>query len=598
MVSMSQQLKRIPYGISDYEAIREGNYYYVDKTGYLEEIERAGSYLFFLRPRRFGKSLLLSMMETYYDIAKADRFGTFFKDTKIFNAPTPEKNAYLVLKFNFAAVSPGTDSVNDSFLNNIKTICKSFMEKYRRRFSGMISEPGPFKAFISDLDNKRAASDVLLNLLNVCRDSKLKLFILIDEYDNFANTILSAAGTEEYKKLTHGSGFLRAFFNVLKDGTSGSGAPVSRLFVTGVSPITMDDVTSGFNIGKNVSGDGVFNNMLGFTGPEVETMVESYRSAGVIRHGTAELMELMGRWYDHYCFSKKASDTLFNSDMVLYFLDQYSRNSDIPEELVDDNVRIDYGKLKQLIIIDRDSRKMTNGNFSQLKQVIEEGSIAYGLKRSFSVEKLTHPENFISLLYYFGLLTIHGEERGKALFKIPNETVKRLFFEYIKEGYEATGIFRIDFLQYSQLISDMAYDGEWGPAFNYLARQMAESMSLRDLMQGEKAVQAFLAVYLGLGDMFLVHTEQELNKGYADIVLEPFLDRYPDIGYSYIIEIKYIKPGDFSPSVLERAKEEAGEQLMNYKMDPAFRKRIGKTQLIEIILIFSGHQLKHIEAFV
>ncbi len=198
--------------------------------------------------------------------------------------------------------------------------------------------------------------------------------------------------------------------------------------------------------------------------------------------------------------------------MVFYFLDEYFKEYEIPGELVDENVRIDYGKLKHLMIIDRGDTPTANGNFGQLKRITEEGSVSARLTRSFSVEKMTHPENFTSLLFYFGLLSMKGEEKGKIKFEIPNETAKRLYFEYIKEGYEETGIFSLDFLRYSELMTDMAYNGKWKPLFDYLTAEMKDRMGLRDLITGEKSIQAFLTVYLGLGDLYIIHPEKELKK--------------------------------------------------------------------------------------
>jgi len=585
-----KKISEIPYGISDYERIVEKNYYYVDKTPYLHSLEKTGEYLFLIRPRRFGKSLFLSLLQTYYDIIKADRFDLFFKGTALHQNPTNEKNSYLILKFNFSMVSPDIDMVEESFLGHVLEAGDIFISEYKQFLN--IDE----KETLEELKRKNTAPDILRHLIHLCKKSNQKLFITIDEYDNFTNTILSSLGTHHYKNLTHGESFFRTFFNVLKGGTSGSGAPISRLFITGVSPITMDDVTSGFNIGNNITTDRIFNEMQGFTTDEMIEMIEYYRQHGQIKHPTSYLMEIMDQWYNSYRFSKKSQATVFNPDMALYFLKEYFKEYEIPEEMVDENVRMDYGKLRHLVIIDSGDKQAPNGNFNQLRRISEEGEITAKLVRSFPAEKLTHIENFISLLFYFGLLTMEGEEKGKIKFKIPNETVKRLYFEYIKEGYEETGIFTLDFFKYSELMTGMAYDGKWHAFFDYLTLEMKERMGLRDLITGEKSIQAFLAVYLGLGDLYLIHTEKELNKGYADIVLEPFLARYKDILCSYILEIKYIKPKEFNPQKLEKLKTAAVDQLKKYSLDKNFRKNIEKTRLIKIVLIFSGHQLVHIEA--
>lgn len=286
-MNTERKLKQIPYGISDFEYFSTEDYYYVDKTPYLQKIEEKGRYLFFIRPRRFGKSLFLSMMELYYDILEEQRFDLFFNGTYIAQHPTPGKNKFLVLKLDFSAVDANNEKIEEAFLNYIKDTTLVFLKRYQK---------------ILDIDVKEAKKEfdcctsatVLMNtFFNYCREQGQKLFLIIDEYDNFANTILSTTGTDEYLSITHGQGFLRAFFNVIKSATGGSRSPISRLFMTGVSPITLDDVTSGFNIAMNISLDPDINEMVGFTRHEVEALIEYYRQTGKIQHTTSELLELM-----------------------------------------------------------------------------------------------------------------------------------------------------------------------------------------------------------------------------------------------------------------------------------------------------------------
>lgn len=378
------------------------------------------------------------------------------------------------------------------------------------------------------------------------------------------------------------------------------GSPIPRLFLTGVSPITLDDVTSGFNIGENISIDPGFNRMLGFTQKDVREMLEYYRSVGLIKHDTDYLLEIITQWYGSYLFSKHSSpnERLYNSDMVLYFLKEYFKTRSIPDDLIDSNVSIDYEKLRHLIIVDKGKDKIPtpNGNFSMLKKIIEEDGISSTIAKGFPLEKLVNPENFNSLLFYFGLLTIESSQRDKIRLKIPNETAKRLYYDYIEEAYRETDIFDFDLSYYSDLISDMAYDGKWESLFEYLTGRMKESMSLRDLITGEKSIQAFLNVYLGLSQLYIIHPEKELNKGYADIVMEPFLARYEGIRYSYLLEIKYIKtekkPEDAKK--ITQLKSMAGEQLKKYSIDEKFKKNIERTTLIKLVLIFCGHELMYI----
>jgi hypothetical protein len=587
------KIKRIPYGLANYERLVQKNCYYVDKTLYLKQIEDAGDYLFFIRPRRFGKSLFLSIIEAYYDVYYKDRFEELFKETAIYHHPTKERGTYLALKFNFSMVDPAVDNVEASFLKHVRGRALSFLRKYS---DYLIKDKQYYKKTIEE---SRSAADILSAISDLCKDSLQKSYAIIDEYDNFANTILSTVGEDAYKELTHGSGSFRSFFNVLKGSTDGMGAPFTRLFLTGVSPVTLDDVTSGFNIGKNISTDAAFNQMMGFTEEDVIKIVEYYKNAGKIQHPPQYLQEIMRQWYNNYTFSTETTTSLFNPDMVLYFLDEYFKVSRIPDELIDRNVRMDYSKLRHLIVIDRKGKKEANGNFPRLREIVEEGSVSTTLKKGFPLEEIESPENFISLLFYLGLLSIKGKKEDLPLFKIPNQTVKSLYYDYIVRVSQETGLLKVNIGKVAALLHDMAYHGNWEAYFDYIRQKMTESTSIRDFIREEKVIQGFLLAYLGISDYFIVHSEKELNMGYADIVMEPFIAGYEGIKYSYMLEIKYIKKseGKKTPELerkIRQLKTEAKSQLETYRGDEKFARTIGKTTLIKLVLIFYASELKYI----
>lgn len=588
-----KKTKQIPYGLANFERLVQKNCYYVDKTMFLESLEDAGDYLFFIRPRRFGKSLLLSVMQGYYDTFYKDRFEELFKETAIYNRPTKERGAYLVLKFNFSMVDPDRDKVEASFLNHIQRKALSFLGKYS---DYLLKDSQHFK---KKIEESRSPSDILSIVSDLCKDSNQKTYAIIDEYDNFSNTILSEMGKNAYDELTRGKGFFKSFFNVLKGGTDGMNAPFTRLFLTGVSPITMNDVTSGFNIGKNISIDAAFNPLLGFTEKDVVEMIEYYRTVGKIKHDTGYLLEIMRQWYNNYTFSPESRETMFNSDMVLYFLDEYFKVSRVPDDLIDQNVRMDYGKLRHLITVDLKGRKKTNGNFLRLREIVEDGEVLAKLKKGFPLEEMESPENFVSLLFYFGLLSIKGKKEGLPLFKMPNQTVKSLYYDYIIKGCRETGLMDVNAGKVSGLLHNMAYHGNWEAFFSYISGKMKESTSIRDFIREEKVIQGFFLAYLGISDYFIVYSEKELSGGYADIVMEPFTAGYEDIKYSYMIEIKYIKksPGRMAAQLEEKIlglKSKAERQLKKYTGDEKFAKSIGKTTLIRLVIIFYGSQLKYI----
>jgi hypothetical protein len=578
--------KKIPYGITDFELFNKEQYYYVDKTQYIPLIEQSPSFLFLIRPRRFGKSLWLSVLEDYYEVTKKDQFDVFFKNTYIAQHQTENRNKYLFLKFNFSQVNPDEDKLENSFENHCSQRFYDFNMKYNSYFDS---------EYLNQFNRQQNSYDKLECVFNHCSSFGLKLFIIIDEYDNFANTILSEPekGTARYLKLTHGEGFFRFFFNKLKGGTTGSGAGIAKLFITGVSPLTLDDVTSGFNIGWNVSNSKILNGLVGFTREEVIKMIEYYRSKNLIPYSTEELLTIMNVWYNNYRFSKGASETMYNSDMVLYFINYIILEGEIPTNLIDENVKTDYNKLKHLLILD----KKINGNFSILKSILETGEVVSEIIPSFSVNALLRRECFISLLHYFGLLTIAGEAKGRISLKIPNQTIFHFFSSYLRRGFEDTDIFKIDIYKFSELMTNMAYSGNWKPVFEFLADEIKTQTKIRDYIQGENMIKGFLLAYLNITSHFVIQTERELNKGYADMYLEPFFIQHKQMTCSYIIELKYIKRNEEEPieMKIKTLVDDAKVQLNQYAADDYVKKTKGATELKKIAMVWHGWELVHSE---
>ena len=328
-----QKIKRIPYGKGDFEAINALNDYYVDKTMFIPEIE-SSPFNFLIRPRRFGKTLLLSTLQSYYDINKADRFEEFYRDTWILENPTDERAKYLILYFNFSVVSKDKYLVQKNFNDYCIMQINQFLVKYKKYLGENIVE---------ELKACETAHEKLQYISVVLAETKHKIYLMIDEYDNFTNTLLAEYGVSEYQKIAREKGYFKQFFATLKGLASGSGSALARMFITGVSPVTMDDVTSGFNIGMNISIDETFNSLLGFTKSEVADMINYYTAAGVFHLDKEECIEIMKQWYDNYKFSTRAEETVFNTDMVLYFMKKVYNKKYIPEDLIDENVRVDYG---------------------------------------------------------------------------------------------------------------------------------------------------------------------------------------------------------------------------------------------------------------
>ncbi len=565
--------KKIPYGISSYKTIRQENCYYVDKTRFIPQFEETGKFLFLIRPRRFGKSSLLTVLESYYDIGRKEEYDFLFEGTFIKDHPTPEKNSHLILKFNFSQVSPDPEKVEESFHRHAENCFFLFGEKYREFLEDK---------YFAMMERHREAHGKLEFLLSYVGFKGMKVYILIDEYDNFTNTILAKYGQEKYHEITHGAGFFRYFFNIMKGSGDQTDSGLGRIFVTGVSPVTMDDVTSGFNIGINISLFPGFNKVLGFTEQDVSDMLGHYDlSASESEQVTA----LMKEWYDNYRFSRGAETAMFNTDMVLYFMSHFLSSRRPPENMIDQNVRIDYGKLRHLMVLDR----KLNGNFGYLSEIIRTGETDVAvIAESFPVERLQKSSNFISLLFYFGLLS-YTESGG---LRIPNRTVKKLMYEYIREGYEDTDVFKPDLLRFASLIRKMAYNGEWEPVFRFIADEVEKQTSVRDYLSGEKVIQTFLLAYLNVTDFFITHSEEEMGKGFADLFLEPFVAKYQDVGYAYLIEVKYLTRGEFSEEKMKEQLADAEAQLAKYASDDGIIRRCGEKTVKCLALVFSGWELK------
>ena len=582
-----QKPKRIPYGMQNWEDLRLSNYYYVDKTRFIPEIEAANRYFFFIRPRCFGKSLLMSMLCQYYDVRKAPLFERLFGDLWIGRHPTPEHNTYLVLHLNFSAFSGSFDGYQKRMDGYCRIQFEGFVEDYADRLPADALEV---------LRNEEGAANQLSALVRLCDKAGQQIYLFIDEYDHFTNTILSDPGTEhDYKSETHGTGAYRGLFNAIKAGAVTS---IKRLFITGVRPVTMDDLTSGFNIGTNYTMEPEFNAMVGFTEPEVRQMLDYYRQHFTFRHTTDELIEIMKPWYDNYCFSVKSLDEppMYNSDMVLYFVYFYTKDrGQLPEDMLDTNIRTDCNKLRMLIRKDRGFEH----DASVIQHIVETGTITSDLRRSFPSEGITDPDNFVSLLYYFGLLTIAGRGGLKGIkFRIPNQVVREQMYGYLTAAYRENDL-SVEEQERRQLMADMALDGDWRPFFEHISATLKRFASQRDKQKGEAFVHGFTLSQTCMTKLYLPVSELDAgvrdrsgrgSGGYADIYLQPMLGIYPDIEHSYVLELKYL-PSKATDAELAAAREKAINQILRYADSVNVERTAGHSQVHRLVLIWRGMDL-------
>ena len=569
--------KRIPYGMQNFEDVIKEDCYYVDKTPFIEQIEESNKYFFFIRPRRFGKTLTLSMLENYYDINKKDKFDEIFGKLYIGQNPTPEHNTYLIIHLNFAEVAAGLDDYKDGLDNHCSLVFNFFCDIYAHIL------PADTKEGMEKLTD---AVSQLRFLCQKCQEVGKKIYLFIDEYDNFTNMILAhEEHLVRYRNQTHGEGYLRQFFNTIKGA---AGNTLGRVFVTGVSPVTMDDLTSGFNIGTNYSLSPDFNEMTGFTEEEVRKMLDYYGSVLPFNHTTDELIKVMKPWYDNYCFAEEryGETTMYNSMMVLYFVDNYiDYEYQIPKKMVETNIRIDYDKLRMLIRHDKEFAH----DASIIQQLVTQGFVIGTLNENFPAERINDPDNFLSLLFYFGMVTIDGTYKGETKFIIPNEVVRDQMYTYLLDTYKENDLV-YDSYSKGKLESKLAYDGQFKPYFEYIADCLKKYSSQRDKQKGEAFVHGFTLAMTSQNKFYRPISELDNDGGYADIFLSPLCDIYKDMVDSYIIELKYSKSQTTDEQV-KKLFEEASAQISRYADSDMVREAVKTTKLHKLVVIYRGAEM-------
>lgn len=578
MEYVSSERKLLPYGMMNFADIRLDNYYYVDKTSFIPVIEQSDRFFFFIRPRRFGKSLTLNMLQHYYDVRTRDKFDALFGDLYIGKHPTRDRNSYLVLYLNFSGISGELHNYRQGLDAHCNTSFDYFCDIYAEYLPKGIKEV---------LNEKAGAVEQLDYLYHQCELAGQQIYLFIDEYDHFTNAILSdAESIHRYTEETHKEGYLRAFFNRVKAGTYSS---IKRCFITGVSPVTMDDLTSGFNIGTNYSLTPKFNAMMGFTEDEVREMLTYYSTKAPFHHTVDELIELMKPWYDNYCFAQECYDqpTLYNSNMVLYFVKNYiDNNGKAPRNMIESNIRIDYEKLRMLIRKDKEFAH----DVSIIQTLVSQGYITGELKDGFPAANIVDSDNFVSLLYYFGMLTVSGTYKGKTKLIIPNQVVREQLYTYLLNTYNEADL-SFNNHEKDELSSALAYDGAWQSYFDYIADCLKRYASQRDKQKGESFVHGFTLAMTAQNRFYRPISEADTQSGYVDIFLSPMLEIYPDMSHSYIIELKYARYKD-PESRVEELRAEAIAQTNRYADTDRVKNAIGTTQLHKIVVVYKGMEMR------
>ncbi|MDR2115779.1 MAG: ATP-binding protein [Planctomycetaceae bacterium] len=563
--------KQLPYGNANFKNIRtENNYIYIDKTRFIETLEReSNSSQIFIRPRRFGKSLFLSMLAYYYDINFADEFAQLFGDLYIGQHPTPRKNSYAVMEFDFSSVdTANAESFRNTFFDNIRhTVCR-FLSNHKNIFPDALQ--------IIDQINRQ--EHITLSILDwsfrVAESEKIKIFVIVDEYDHFANDLIAMGttmGDDFYKKMITANGLVRDFYEKLK--IASKYGIVDRTFITGISPVMLDDLTSGYNIADNLTLDLQYNEMLGFTRDEVKRLMSV---TGIDANRINIDMEY---YYNGYLFNTYAVNKVYNSSMILYFFRQLLKTdkNKIPVNLIDPNLNMDPNRLKRLV--------KNDGNREMMIEIIKEGGIVSTILEKFSIDQLNGEHYFVSLLFYMGLLTIKEPYLNRLRLIIPNYSIQCVYWEQIRQLIEDNSHqIKINTELVEETINALAMEGDLYCFIDYVSKNAFSKLSDFDLQRfDEKYIKVLLLAYLLLNNIYIPMSEYETDSGRAGIFLQRN-PNFPQVRYEWVLELKYCKT-DAKKTEIDQKRQRGLEQLNQYIHSSRLKNR---PNLKSALILFIG----------
>ena len=561
---------RFPYGIADFAAILHEGYFYVDRTDRIPLIENAGKQLLFLRPRRFGKSLWLSTLENYYDLARANDFKRLFGGLKIGQNPTPLHNRYFVMRWDFSMVDPGGDlaTIRRSLFNYLNICIKDAVSRYGDWLDGRVVDINPDDGLAS-----------FQSLLSIVSQTPHKLYLLVDEYDNFANEVMISPlrGTNRYEELVQGEGIIKTLFKAVKSGASGNG--IDRVFLTGVSPVVLSDMTSGYNVAENLSQRPLFHDLCGFSESELRVALE----AVAVTHGldavqTDTALALMRDFYNGYRFSSQREERVYNPTLALYFLKRLAEDGVFPEQLLDDNLAMDRNRIQYVA-------RLPHGE-ALVNQALNEGEplAVAQLSNRFGVQDMLTaprtPDFLATLLYYFGVLTLAGRDAlGKLQLAVPNQVIRKLYVERLQEQL----LPRYEDQEQRQAVVERFYrTGDLDPLCDFLEQRYFKVFDNRDLRwSNELVVKTAFLVVLFNDAFYLMDSEPALERRYADLLLRVRPDMRQYALLDHLLEFKTVSLKDAKltsealqaktrselralPAVAEKRKE-AEKQLTAYR---------------------------------
>ena len=576
--------KRIPSESSNFEDFILRKSYFVDKTKYISDLEKM-KFVFLIRPKGFGKSLYLSMLKTYYDIRKKEDFDKYFSFTSIIVKPTFNRGKYLVLYLDFSEIVAHqlpAEQIQENFNAYCLEKIRSFIEYYR----GYLSDD-----LIQEVYSKQSAHEQIETLSAALKDSVTKLYILIDEYDYLTNSLLMNHEIEKYKKITTQPGCFKEFFNTLKKITARKTATLGRLFMVGISPTTINDVTSGSSIGTNISLRPSYNKLLGIAEEELMAVLDYFLPMVKYKISKEQAFNIMKEWYGNHTLCDYLNETIFHTDSVWHFLSELRSEKIVLPDIINDSKITEYAKLRSLIL--------HNDNLLSLLKLIDAGGIVSGVRKSFPYESISKQDSFISLLYFLGFLSFSGKTRKSETFlTVPNEMTLTILYSYIRETIQQILDLKLDLNLLKSYQVDMAFNGNFKPTIEFIGKEIIKHAYHEKLIQNDHSIKSIYIPYLRLYDYFNVDFEPETSNRFADITLTPDFLKYPDYRNVYLIKIRYTDKD--SENAIEYKKEEAIEQFNRYSDDERLRKLFGDNynrslSLKKIVAVFNNSEIVYCE---
>ncbi len=561
--------KRIPYGRVDLKSVREDGLLYIDKTMYIEKLEQ-NNVLIYTRPRRFGKSMLTSMLAYYYSINEAENFEKIFKGLYVYDHPTPYKNSYYVLQFNFSGIETGSEV-------GLEEMNRQFSELV---YNGVVNCITRYK-FNIEINKNNNAAGILREFLTKYNqlEKEHKIYIMIDEYDHFTNGMLQGDG-KRFLSILGNSGFVRAFYEVIKENLEQLNPPLERFFATGVTPLTLDSLTSGFNIATKITNNPLFTAMCGLTEDEVKYAI---KEADV--PNPEEVFNKMQENYDGYIFNKYDKSHIFNTTLVMYYLNTLQTLGFPPENLVDGNLAATGSKIENMAgLINREE------NYKILDELLMNGEIVANLTESFELEKRFNKDDFISLLFYNGYLTIKEQNGMELKFHEPNYVTKTLYSSYFLELTDIAKKYKIDTSEISSAIIELGQRGNIRP----LVEKVSEFLyhcSTRDKENfNEMNLKHVFSMILAFTSQFMTYGEYPAGQGFVDMYIAKAANSLAT--YEAVVELKYLNREKARKFNFKKSVKEAREQMERYLEDKRMKD---KENLKKFIVVFEGFDKFYVE---